>query len=53
MESDYEIKSAPRLLYLPNELEDREQFGPRSVFENMLSSGELSAYQAYSFLIEQ
>jgi hypothetical protein len=42
-----------RLLYLPNELEEWEQFGPRSVFENMLSTGELSAYQAYSFLVEQ
>ena len=43
----------PRLLYLPNELEEWEQYGPRSVFENMLTSGELSDYHVYSFLIEQ
>lgn len=42
-----------RLLYLPNELQEREQFGPRAVFESMLANGELSAYQAYSFLVQQ
>jgi hypothetical protein len=42
-----------RLLYLPNELEEGEQFGPRSVFESMLTFGELAAYQAYSFLVEE
>jgi hypothetical protein len=47
------VKPALRLLYLPNELEEREQFGPRSVFEGMLISGELADYQVYSFLQEQ
>lgn len=42
-----------RLLYLPNEMTEREQFGPRYVFESMLAAGELAAYQAYSFLMEQ
>jgi hypothetical protein len=42
-----------RLLYLPNEITEGEQFGPRYVFESMLTSGELAAYQVYSILMEQ
>jgi hypothetical protein len=53
MNCDSVEKLTLRLLYLPNELEKREQFGPRSVFESMLTSGELAAYQDYSFLEEQ
>ena len=53
MKHDFAIEPALRLLYLPNEMEDREQYGPRMVFENMLANNELEAYQAYSFLMEQ
>jgi hypothetical protein len=39
-----------RLLYLPNEVHEGDQIGPRAVFEGMLANNELGAYHAFSFL---
>lgn len=45
------MKHALRLLYLPNEGKEGDQVGPRRAFERALSEGQLSAYQAYSYLV--
>lgn len=45
------MKHALRLLYLPNEGTEGDQVGPRRAFERALSEGQLSAYQAYSYLV--
>lgn len=42
-----------RLLYLPNEMTEGDQIGPRKAFSQMLRDGRISAYSAYSFLVEQ
>jgi hypothetical protein len=41
-----------RLLYLPNEANEGDQFGPRAAFEAMLADQTLSDYLSFSFLIE-
>lgn len=43
--------SALRLLYLPNEGTEGDQIGPRRAFERIHAEGDLSAYQAYSYLV--
>lgn len=40
-----------RWFYLPNEETEGDQIGPRKAFETLLSQGELTAYQAYSYLV--
>lgn len=40
-----------RWLYIPNERTEGDQIGPRKAFEALHASGELSAYQAYSYLV--
>lgn len=40
-----------RLLYIPNENIEGDQIGPRRAFEKLLEDGELTAYQAYSYLV--
>ena len=45
------MKHGLRLLYLPNEGSEGDQVGPRRAFERALSEGNLSAYQAYSYLV--
>jgi hypothetical protein len=42
-----------RLLYLPNEQTNGDQVGPRKAFASLLDSGELSALEAYSYLVER
>ncbi|MEN9416472.1 MAG: hypothetical protein RI988_92 [Pseudomonadota bacterium] len=42
-----------RLLYLPNEVTEGDQIGPRKAFSQMLRDGRLADYQAYSFLVER
>lgn len=43
--------TALRLLYLPNEGTEGDQAGPRRAFERFHTEGNLSAYQAYSYLV--
>lgn len=45
------MKPALRLLYMPNECVECDQIGPRMAFETLHAEGELSAYQAYSYLV--
>lgn len=45
------MKHGLRLLYLPNEGSEGDQVGPRRAFERAFSEGNLSAYQAYSYLV--
>lgn len=45
------MKHALRLFYLPNEGTEGDQVGPRRAFERALAEGNLSAYQAYSYLV--
>jgi hypothetical protein len=40
------------LLYLPNEVVEGDQVGPRDAFEGMLRDGVLSRYEAFSYLVE-
>lgn len=42
-----------RLLYLPNEVTEGDQIGPRKAFGELLRTGRLSAYEAYSFLVQR
>lgn len=42
----------PRLFHLPNEAQLGFQVGPREAFTAMLAGGELTAYEAFSFLHE-
>lgn len=44
--------TAPSLLYLPNEGTPGDQVGPRAAFEALAREGRLSAYQAFSYLVE-
>lgn len=39
-----------RLLYVPNESREGDQYGPRACFEELLSQGRLSGYRAVSIL---
>jgi hypothetical protein len=41
-----------RWFYLPNEGVEGGQIGPRKAFETLLADGELSAYEAYSYLVQ-
>ena len=45
------MKTALRLLYLPNEATEGDQIGPRRAFERFLAEGGLSAYLAYSYRV--
>lgn len=45
------MKSALRLLYLPNEGAEGDQVGPRRAFERFHAVGDPSAYLAYSYLM--
>ena len=45
------MKTALRLLYVPNERVEGSQIGPRKAFETLHAKGELTAYQAYSYLV--
>jgi hypothetical protein len=40
------------LMYLPNEVVEGDQVGPRDAFEGMLRDGVLSRYEAFSYLVE-
>ena len=42
-----------RFFYLPNEHALGSQLGPRKAFERLAAAGVLSAYEAYSYLIER
>jgi hypothetical protein len=39
-----------RLLYVPNEVDEGDQYGPRACFEELVSRGRLSGYRAVSIL---
>ena len=41
-----------RLLYVPNEISEGDQYGPRACFQNLYERGRLSAYRAISVLPE-
>ena len=45
------IDSSTSLLYLPNEMVEGDQVGPRSAFTGMLEEGKLKRYEAFSFLV--
>ncbi len=42
-----------RFFYVPNEVSEGDQFGPRKAFELLHAQGVLSAYTAYSYLVER
>lgn len=42
-----------RFFYLPNEATEGDQIGPRKAFRTLHEAGDLSAYTAYSYLVER
>ncbi len=44
---------ALRFFYVPNEMTEGEQVGPRKAFGLLLAEGVFSHYQAYSYLVER
>jgi hypothetical protein len=46
------LNSSLRLLYVPNEVDEGDQVGPRAAFEGMLADGTLAGYRAFSLLVE-
>ncbi|MFM7534102.1 MAG: hypothetical protein ACKO5J_16755 [Rubrivivax sp.] len=42
-----------RLLYLPNEMTEGDQVGPRKAFSQLLREGRIGAYATHSFLVER
>ena len=42
-----------RFFYLPNETTEGDQIGPRKAFRTLHEAGHLSAYTAYSYLVER
>ena len=42
-----------RFFYVPNETTEGDQIGPRKAFRTLHEAGDLSAYTAYSYLVER